>query len=83
LRDDPPPRDAAPRREVDADEMRAIFGAFQRGLDRGRKGLPTPTDTDNASTDLHHAPADPHHAPADPHHVTGNADEGMDTDDVR
>ncbi|MER6472950.1 sensor histidine kinase [Streptomyces collinus] len=40
LREEPPPRAAAPAREVDADEMRAIFGAFQRGLDRGRKGLP-------------------------------------------
>ncbi|MET7285925.1 nitrate- and nitrite sensing domain-containing protein [Streptomyces sp. NPDC005573] len=40
LRDDPPPRDAVPEREVGAEEMRAIFGAFQRGLDRGRKGLP-------------------------------------------
>lgn len=40
LRGDPPPRDATPEREVDAEEMRAIFGAFQRGLDRGRKGLP-------------------------------------------
>jgi signal transduction histidine kinase len=40
LRDEPPPRDAGPGREIDAEEMRAIFGAFQRGLDRGRKGLP-------------------------------------------
>ncbi|MEW1772605.1 nitrate- and nitrite sensing domain-containing protein [Streptomyces sp. NPDC086777] len=28
-------------RDLDADEMRAVFGAFQRGLDRGRRGLPT------------------------------------------
>ncbi|MEU1341510.1 nitrate- and nitrite sensing domain-containing protein [Streptomyces sp. NPDC005827] len=27
-------------RDLDADEMRAVFGAFQRGLDRGRRGLP-------------------------------------------
>ncbi|MGW7822841.1 nitrate- and nitrite sensing domain-containing protein [Streptomyces puniciscabiei] len=40
LRDEPAPRDTVPAREVDAEEMRAIFGAFQRGLDRGRKGLP-------------------------------------------
>ncbi|MGW2560762.1 nitrate- and nitrite sensing domain-containing protein [Streptomyces sp. NPDC001514] len=29
-----------PAQEVSAEEMRAIFGAFQRGLDRGRKGEP-------------------------------------------
>ncbi|MFD7443067.1 nitrate- and nitrite sensing domain-containing protein [Streptomyces sp. NPDC059909] len=29
-----------PTQEVGAEEMRAIFGAFQRGLDRGRKGEP-------------------------------------------
>ncbi|MFD5429882.1 nitrate- and nitrite sensing domain-containing protein [Streptomyces sp. NPDC127084] len=29
-----------PAKEVSAEEMRAIFGAFQRGLDRGRKGDP-------------------------------------------
>ncbi|WP_079161587.1 ATP-binding protein [Streptomyces fodineus] len=40
LRDAPPPNDSAAEREVDAEEMRAIFGAFQRGLDRGRRGLP-------------------------------------------
>ncbi|MFI9244247.1 nitrate- and nitrite sensing domain-containing protein [Streptomyces sp. NPDC053086] len=41
LRDDPPePPECGPGRELDAEEMRAIFGAFQRGLDRGRKGLP-------------------------------------------
>ncbi|MDQ0989770.1 sensor histidine kinase [Streptomyces sp. V3I7] len=44
LRDEPPAPDAVPQREVDADEMRAIFGAFQRGLDRGRKGLPGADD---------------------------------------
>ncbi|MEU6070955.1 MULTISPECIES: sensor histidine kinase [Streptomyces] len=49
LRDDPPPRDAAPEREVDAEEMRAVFGAFQRGLERGRKGLPTTTDADEGT----------------------------------
>ncbi|WP_317935882.1 nitrate- and nitrite sensing domain-containing protein [Streptomyces cellostaticus] len=49
LRDDPPPRPAAPEREVDAEEMRAIFGAFQRGLDRGRKGLPAADEADEPS----------------------------------
>ncbi|MFE1883913.1 sensor histidine kinase [Streptomyces diastatochromogenes] len=69
LRDDPPPRDTEPGREVDADEMRAIFGAFQRGLDRGRKGLPTLTGTDEAPPATADAPTD--------------ADEGTDTDDAR
>ncbi|MGW2959861.1 nitrate- and nitrite sensing domain-containing protein [Streptomyces sp. NPDC001220] len=37
-----PPAPAPPAgRDLDADEMRAVFGAFQRGLDRGRRGLPT------------------------------------------
>ncbi|MGW7369586.1 nitrate- and nitrite sensing domain-containing protein, partial [Streptomyces sp. NPDC054841] len=46
LRDGPADADtdadqaAAPEREVSADEMRTIFGAFQRGLDRGRKAAP-------------------------------------------
>ncbi|EST21304.1 sensor histidine kinase [Streptomyces roseochromogenus] len=44
LRDEPPPRENRAGPEVDAEEMRAIFGAFQRGLDRGRRGLPA-TDT--------------------------------------
>ncbi|MEU8586099.1 ATP-binding protein [Streptomyces sp. NPDC048664] len=37
----PPARDSAG--EPSAEEMRDIFGAFQRGLDRGRKGVPTTT----------------------------------------
>ncbi|GGW50917.1 hypothetical protein GCM10010503_29920 [Streptomyces lucensis JCM 4490] len=54
LRDEPPRERAperAPERAVDADEMRAIFGAFQRGLDRGRRGLPATGGTpDDATT---------------------------------
>jgi signal transduction histidine kinase len=55
-------------REVSADELRSILGAFQRGLDRGRKGIPTstapteraepptePTETEEG-TDSHDAP---------------------------
>ncbi|MFE1751955.1 nitrate- and nitrite sensing domain-containing protein [Streptomyces anandii] len=34
------PGGPAPR-EVSAEEMRDVFGAFQRGLDRGRRGVPT------------------------------------------
>ncbi|MGW1169591.1 nitrate- and nitrite sensing domain-containing protein [Streptomyces sp. NPDC002550] len=50
LREDPPPPpETAPGREVDAEEMRAIFGAFQRGLDRGRKGLPATDPTARSS----------------------------------
>ncbi|SDN02184.1 sensor histidine kinase [Streptomyces wuyuanensis] len=29
-----------PEREISAEEMRAVFGAFQRGLDRGRRSEP-------------------------------------------
>lgn len=38
LRDAPPPAAGGPDREVSAEEMRSIFGSFQRGLDRGRRG---------------------------------------------
>ncbi|MFF4843174.1 sensor histidine kinase [Streptomyces collinus] len=92
LREEPPPRAAAPAREIDADEMRAIFGAFQRGLDRGRKGLPaaggpdgpdakTPLpggDSITGSTYITDS-ADVTDADAVPTH----ADEGTDTDDAR
>ncbi|MFE0733066.1 hypothetical protein ACFW2X_33500, partial [Streptomyces antibioticus] len=54
LRDEPPARDTAPEREVDAEEMRAVFGSFQRGLERGRQGLPTRTDGDEG-TEADHA----------------------------
>jgi hypothetical protein len=40
LRDAPPAESAEPAHEPSAEEMRSIFGAFQRGLDRGRKGQP-------------------------------------------
>ncbi|MEG3630379.1 sensor histidine kinase [Streptomyces poriticola] len=52
LRDDPSHTGGEPeRREVGAEEMRAVFGAFQRGLDRGRRGLPVrgPDPTDGAA----------------------------------
>ncbi|MEU3795225.1 nitrate- and nitrite sensing domain-containing protein [Streptomyces fructofermentans] len=41
LRTAGPVADEPSEREVTPEEMRAVFGAFQRGLDRGRKGLPT------------------------------------------
>ncbi|MFJ9805843.1 sensor histidine kinase [Streptomyces wuyuanensis] len=44
LRDGPPgaERDGPgkPEREISPEEMRAVFGAFQRGLDRGRRSEP-------------------------------------------
>ncbi|MGW1005248.1 sensor histidine kinase [Streptomyces sp. NPDC002520] len=84
LRDDPPPRDAAAERAVDPEEMRAIFGAFQRGLDRGRRGLPAPTDdTDGARPDTGRARPHADHSTTDADHTTANADEGTDTDHVR
>ncbi|MFI9806787.1 nitrate- and nitrite sensing domain-containing protein [Streptomyces sp. NPDC052301] len=49
LREEPPPRDENPERAVDADEMRAIFGAFQRGLERGRQGVPLAGDPEDAA----------------------------------
>jgi len=41
LRTEEPPADRTAQREPTPEEMRAVFGAFQRGLDRGRRGLPT------------------------------------------
>ncbi|MFD9097224.1 nitrate- and nitrite sensing domain-containing protein [Streptomyces collinus] len=90
LREEPSPRAAAPAREIDADEMRAIFGAFQRGLDRGRKGLPAAGGPDGADAETHRPDggdsttditdgADVTDADARPTH----ADEGTDTDDAR
>ncbi|MET7621349.1 ATP-binding protein [Streptomyces sp. NPDC005408] len=61
LRDKPPTPAAAPEREVSPEEMRSIFGAFQAGLDRGRKGdsvgpaspgaAPRPRTTDEGTDD--------------------------------
>ncbi|MEV1082517.1 ATP-binding protein [Streptomyces sp. NPDC050211] len=61
LRDDGPATDAPVTDgmpDVTPDEMRAIFGAFQRGTDRGRKGLPADTTqrTDTEGTDADDAP---------------------------
>jgi anti-sigma regulatory factor (Ser/Thr protein kinase) len=61
LRTEGPAADETPEREVTPEEVRAVFGAFQRGLDRGRKGLPTGpgserrTDTEEG-TDADDAP---------------------------
>ncbi|MCX4992307.1 MULTISPECIES: nitrate- and nitrite sensing domain-containing protein [unclassified Streptomyces] len=44
LRTAGPVADETPEREVTPEEMRAVFGSFQRGLDRGRRGLPTQPD---------------------------------------
>ncbi|RRQ78890.1 histidine kinase [Streptomyces griseofuscus] len=54
LRDEPQEQAEGGRREVDADEMRAIFGAFQRGLDQGRKGMPArPGATEGDTVNTH------------------------------
>ncbi|QHC28505.1 sensor histidine kinase [Streptomyces sp. HF10] len=66
LREEPQARGG--RREVDAEEMRAIFGAFQRGLDQGRKGMPARPAQAGAS---------------DGDTVNNHVDEGTDTDDAR
>ncbi|MFC9631945.1 nitrate- and nitrite sensing domain-containing protein [Streptomyces mirabilis] len=61
LRTEGPATDEPSEREVTPEEVRAVFGAFQRGLDRGRKGLPTGsgserrTDTEEG-TDADDAP---------------------------
>ncbi|MFD4598600.1 nitrate- and nitrite sensing domain-containing protein [Streptomyces sp. NPDC058464] len=47
LRAGPPAPDRPVARDLDADEMRAVFGAFQRGLDRGRRGVPTGPEEPN------------------------------------
>jgi signal transduction histidine kinase len=44
-----PPTRSEDGREPDAEEMRTIFGAFQRGLDRGRRGLPAHTHVDEGT----------------------------------
>ncbi|MGW5103746.1 nitrate- and nitrite sensing domain-containing protein [Streptomyces sp. NPDC004100] len=72
LREEPPPE--TPDTAADPEEMRAIFGAFQRGRDLGRQDSETPTEPGAP------APA-PRPAPRD--HPSTHADEGMDTDDVR
>ncbi|MEU4498957.1 MazG nucleotide pyrophosphohydrolase domain-containing protein, partial [Streptomyces sp. NPDC023998] len=61
LRDAPTTDPEGSEREVSAEEMRSIFGAFQRGLDRGRKGdtvgsesagsAPRPRTTDEGTAD--------------------------------
>ncbi|MCH0569229.1 nitrate- and nitrite sensing domain-containing protein [Streptomyces sp. MUM 136J] len=61
LRTDPPAADPGPGRERSAEDMRAILGAFQRGLGRDRGDAPGgaatggPADTER-ETDSDHAP---------------------------
>jgi anti-sigma regulatory factor (Ser/Thr protein kinase) len=71
LRDAAPVADGAPEREVTAEEMRAVFGAFQRGLDRGRKGLPTQPETGGPGT-----------ARSGPAAQRTDTEEGTDADDA-
>lgn len=61
LREARPTTAEGPERDVSPEEMRSIFGAFQRGLDRGRKGdtvgpaspsaAPRPRTTDEGTDD--------------------------------
>ncbi|MBX7554466.1 nitrate- and nitrite sensing domain-containing protein [Streptomyces sp. tea 10] len=78
LRDDAPVRPDTPERPMDAEEMRAIFGAFQRGLDRGRKGLPAHHETAPGRETPGTEGTTPHAGEA-----TTDAHEGTETDDDR
>jgi hypothetical protein len=61
LREARPTTAEGPERDLSPEEMRSIFGAFQRGLDRGRKGdtvgpaslsaAPRPRTTDEGTDD--------------------------------
>ncbi|GAA0911711.1 sensor histidine kinase [Streptomyces thermoalcalitolerans] len=54
-----PAADEPAGREISAEEIRAVFGAFQRGLDRGRRGLPVdaaPAQHTEEGTETDHAP---------------------------
>ncbi|WP_330341202.1 sensor histidine kinase [Streptomyces sp. NBC_00557] len=60
LRDEPPARQSGAGTRLDAEEMRAVFGAFQRGLERGRRGLPAAGEAARSSgTDTPTAPQPP------------------------
>ncbi|MFI1163968.1 nitrate- and nitrite sensing domain-containing protein [Streptomyces sp. NPDC020801] len=76
--------DGPPAREISAEEMRAVFGAFQRGLDRGRRGVPTdtdPTDTGPSGTGpTDTGPAETGRTPPAPTQRT-DTEEGTDADD--
>ncbi|MET8095975.1 nitrate- and nitrite sensing domain-containing protein [Streptomyces sp. NPDC005236] len=50
LRAAAPVADETPERAITPEEMRAVFGAFQRGLTRGRKGLPTQPGPDGSGS---------------------------------
>ncbi|WP_329298578.1 nitrate- and nitrite sensing domain-containing protein [Streptomyces sp. NBC_00659] len=70
LRTAAPVADGTPEREITPEEMRAVFGAFQRGLDRGRKGLPAEPDTGGSGS-----------APSGPAQRT-DTEEGTDAHDA-
>ncbi|MFF3913772.1 nitrate- and nitrite sensing domain-containing protein [Streptomyces sp. NPDC001852] len=67
LRDEPPQHDTAPEREIDAEEMRTVFGAFQRGLDRGRRGLPATRGTAAAQPTEQQSPRGAGNGATSPH----------------
>ncbi|WP_328454612.1 nitrate- and nitrite sensing domain-containing protein [Streptomyces sp. NBC_00386] len=70
LRTAAPVADETPEREITPEEMRAVFGAFQRGLDRGRKGLPAEPGTGGSGS-----------VPSGPAQRT-DTEEGTDADDA-
>ncbi|MFF4836803.1 nitrate- and nitrite sensing domain-containing protein [Streptomyces sp. NPDC001315] len=73
--------DGPPEREVSAEDMRAIFGAFQRGLDRGRRGVelgPAHPHTRSERTDSEHPRA---RSERNDSERTGT-EEGRDADDA-
>jgi signal transduction histidine kinase len=47
-----------PEREISAEEMRAVFGAFQRGLDRGRRSEPRGSESHGSTPGDRSAPGD-------------------------
>ncbi|MGW3207012.1 sensor histidine kinase [Streptomyces sp. NPDC001135] len=68
LRDEPSAGEGTARApETDAEEMRAIFGAFQRGLDRGRRGVPATSGTPAAQPTAPRSPGDAGHRATSPH----------------
>ncbi|MFF4541429.1 nitrate- and nitrite sensing domain-containing protein [Streptomyces aureus] len=74
LRDPAPAAGGTPEREITPEEMRAVFGSYQRGLDRGRRGLPSGPETGGTGSGRADAPADPAQRT--------DIEEGTDADDA-
>ncbi|MGW1067734.1 nitrate- and nitrite sensing domain-containing protein [Streptomyces aureus] len=74
LRDPAPAAGGTPEREITPEEMRAVFGSYQRGLDRGRRGLPSGPETGGTGSGRADAPTDPAQRT--------DIEEGTDADDA-